>query len=325
MPTASTNRAGFALDGQRETFFRSRRGPDEKDHFTVYFSRPVVFRHVEIQTGSEDGENRLAEGALEISADGKEFKPVASFQEGTARADLNNTIVKALRLRPAKKDRTRLEVREIVLDPPPRVSSITQGLCITVDTSTTPELEAWGKQSLALCQEWYPRLVALLPSDGFEPYLSTRLIFSNEMRGVAATSGCDIRIAGKYVSGHTNDFGMVIHELTHVVQAYNETKPGYERPGWLVEGIADNIRLFHYEPEARRPRINPDKASYKDAYKTTAIFLDWAQTKYDKGLVVKLNAALRQGIYRDALFQQYTGKTVDELWQEFADGLRKQG
>jgi len=33
-------------------------------------------------------------------------------------------------------------------------------------------------------------------------------------------------------------FGMVIHELRHVVQSYHRGNT----PGWLTEGIADHIR-----------------------------------------------------------------------------------
>lgn len=135
---------------------------------------------------------------------------------------------------------------------------------------------------------------------------------------MAATSGGTISINAIYVRRATNDFGMVIHELTHVVQSYHRGNT----PGWLTEGIADYIRLSHFEPQARRPRINPEKASYTDAYKTTAIFLEWVEKKYDEQLVKKLNQAAREGRFQIELFKDYTGKTMDELWAEFADTLR---
>ena len=75
--------------------------------------------------------------------------------------------------------------------------------------------------------------------------------------------------------------------MTHVVQAY--------QPGWLTEGIADYIRWFKYEPENKRPHPNPDKAKYSDSYRTSAAFLNWATETFDKDLVVKINAACRQG------------------------------
>ena len=190
-------------------------------------------------------------------------------------------------------------------------------LTITVDTSQAPDLAAWGRRAGELCAEWYPKICALLPSDGFTPPSTVRLRF-RDGRGVAATGGGTISVNAIYVRRATNDFGMVIHELTHVVQSY----PRGNTPGWLTEGIADYIRLSHFEPQARRPRINPEKASYTDSYKTTAIFLEWVEKKYDEQLVRKLNLAAREGKFQIELFKDYTSKTVDELWAEFADTLR---
>ena len=85
---------------------------------------------------------------------------------------------------------------------------------------------------------------------------------------------------------------------------------------------ADDLRIVHFEPNASRPKLDIAKASYKDAYKTTAMFLEWIEKARSAGLVVKLNAALRKGTYRDALFQEITGKTLEELWAAFVESLR---
>lgn len=188
---------------------------------------------------------------------------------------------------------------------------------VRVDTTDAPDLADWGKQAGELCVEWYPKIIKLLDSDGFKPYGHVE-VYIGKHDGIAATGRNRIGINADYVRGHKDDLGMVAHELTHVVQAYHSRG----NPGWLVEGIADYVRLSHYEPKARRPRINPDRAKYTDAYKTTAIFLEWSENKYDKELVKKLNAAMRKGDYKEELFKTYTGKTVDELWKEFTDTLR---
>lgn len=188
---------------------------------------------------------------------------------------------------------------------------------ISVEAHETPDLADWAKRAGLLCAEWFPKISALLVSEGFTPPKKVTLRFRADMKGVAAASGNVINLAAGYVRGHTNDWGMVVHELTHVVQSY---PPG--GPGWLVEGIADYIRLSHFEPNVRRPRINPDKASYRDAYKTTAIFLEWVEKQHDAKFVSKLNAALRQRKYSPELFKEATGKTVDELWTDFIAELR---
>jgi hypothetical protein len=188
---------------------------------------------------------------------------------------------------------------------------------VSVDTSATPDLSDWGVKAGELCAEWYGKIHALLPSESHVPRTSVKLVFDPQMKGVAHAAGDTITIAATYVRQHRDDFGMVAHELTQVVQSYPKGDPC-----WLVEGIADYIRLVHYEPQAPRPKIDPDKASYKDAYKTTAMFLEWIEKTHGAGLVVKLNAALRKGAYREDLFKDITGKALDELWAEFVQSLK---
>ena len=66
---------------------------------------------------------------------------------------------------------------------------------------------------------------------------------------------------------------------------------GNRGAGWLVEGIADYIRFYHYEPQTKLT-LNPRRASYKDGYRTTAMFLAWVEKNQEKGIVRKLNEAL---------------------------------
>lgn len=191
---------------------------------------------------------------------------------------------------------------------------------ISVDASEALDVAAWAKHAGELCAEWYPKISALLASDGFTPPKTVTLRFKN-MRGVAGTGGNEIGVSAEYVRRHTNDWGMVIHELTHVVQSYPPVAPEF---GWMTEGIADYIRLAHFEPDVRPPRINPDRAKYTDSYKTTAAFLRWIEKAHDPAIVKKLNQSLREQKFKLELFKDYTGKTVDELWGEFTDSIRAQ-
>ena len=194
------------------------------------------------------------------------------------------------------------------------------GVIISMDTSEAPDLKEWGAKAGKICVEWYPKIDKLLTSEGFTPPKSVEIRFRKDYHGLAMTVGNTITIQPDWIRKHPDDFGMVIHEMTHVVQSYHGRGP---TPGWLVEGIADYIRIVKYEPKAPRPRLNPDKVKYTDAYKTTAIFLEWVEKQYDHELVKKLNAALRAGSYKDELWKDATGKTLDELWSEFTDSLRK--
>jgi hypothetical protein len=183
---------------------------------------------------------------------------------------------------------------------------------VTLDTAEVPELADWADQARRLVVKWHPLIAEMLKSDGFTPPAEVKLVFKKDMKGVAGTAGTTIFIAADWVKQHPEDTGMVIHELTHVIQSY----PKYDPP-WLVEGIADYVRFYHFEPRTKLPRIDPAKARYQDGYQTTAQFLAWAERKYDKALVAKLNRALRQEKYKDELFQTYTSRSLDQLWAEF--------
>ncbi|MGV3724171.1 MAG: basic secretory protein-like protein [Actinomycetota bacterium] len=183
------------------------------------------------------------------------------------------------------------------------------------DTSQVPDLQPWGRAAEALCQSWYPRIVAILAADDAERPLPpvVKIYFERDMKGVAYAGNGEIHIAADWVRSHPNDFGMVAHELTHLVQRYPRT-----RAGWLVEGIADYVRLQHFEPALPRPRIDFARAKYTDAYKTTASFLIWLEEKHGADLTPKLSNSLRSGNYTDARFKELTGKELPELWSDFA-------
>jgi hypothetical protein len=188
---------------------------------------------------------------------------------------------------------------------------------VIVVTHEAPDLAPWAAKAEKLVREWHPKISALLTSEGFTPPMTVKLFFEKNNRGVAGTLGSSVMISADYVRKHPDDFGMIIHELTHVIQSY----PKY-RQIWLVEGIADYVRFFVFEPQTKLAPIDPAKQSYRDGYRTTAQFLAWIVKTYDAELITKLNAALRESRYDDKLFAQSTGKSLDELWAEFSESIR---
>jgi hypothetical protein len=196
----------------------------------------------------------------------------------------------------------------------------TPGIKITVDTSESPDLEKWAAEARALCLVWHDRIRTALGRTEPLKHREIELIFKKDMPGVAATSGGVIRISANYVQKHPDDFGMVVHELCHVVQAYPPS-----RAGWLVEGIADNVRYWHYEPGAKEFPIDRSKSSYKQAYGTAARFLAWLQAAKNARIIHKLDSSLAAGRYRDELFQELAGADLDDLWAEFVTSAAKKG
>jgi hypothetical protein len=196
----------------------------------------------------------------------------------------------------------------------------------TLDVSKTPELKEWAETKLKpAVDQWYPIWVDCLASDGFTaPKKFTITI--KPMGGVAATSDTDIVVSETWIKRQiakpewNEAIGSVIHELVHVVQQYG----GQRNPGWLVEGVADYFRWFHYEPVEHRPKLSPKRvarARYSDSYQTTADFLEYVARNHDHELVVKMNAAMRQGRYSPDLWKEFTGMTAQELWSEYIKSL----
>jgi len=180
---------------------------------------------------------------------------------------------------------------------------------VRVDCSDVPDVKEWAEKARDLCEKWYPIICEALPSKGFTPPAEVTLVFKDEKEGIAWASGAKIIVVADWIRKHPDDFGMVIHELTHVVQSYPKGV------GWITEGIADYIRNYKYE--AKQPGKVKAKASYKDGYKTAATFLAWIEKSKDKDIIRKLNEALRTGTYKDELFKEWAGSDVDALWKEF--------
>jgi hypothetical protein len=179
---------------------------------------------------------------------------------------------------------------------------------INADSSKAPDLAGWLRDQVAILQEWYPRIAAILRTDGRTVPTTFSVTIDPGYTGVAYASGNRIVASADYIRKRPNDTGMLVHEAVHVMQ---QNKNG---PGWFIEGSADYIRYFHYQPGTIRA---PGKgSSYKNGYGTAAWFLNYVATTYDADIVAKVLDASRRGAYKESMWTSLTGKTVDALWDE---------
>jgi hypothetical protein len=219
---------------------------------------------------------------------------------------------------------------------PPFVVKSADGKCdITIDTSGATDLKEWAETKLApVLAEWFPKIVAMLPTEGYTPPSS----FSVTIRpgnGVAATGGTRVTANANWLRRELEReaVGALLHEEIHVIQLYGRRgsrgEPGRRLPGWLVEGIPDYIRWFLYEPQSHgaddiwMKRQNFSRVRYDGSYRQTANFLNWVTEKYDKDIVARLNAAARAGKYGDEIWKEKSGKTAEELGIEWKAQLAK--
>lgn len=204
-----------------------------------------------------------------------------------------------------------------------------------IDSSNAPALTDWcEKELLPVIKEWYPKLVDMLPSDGYRAPDVVTFEFRHDMGGTPAyAAGNKISMSAPWFPGQLNREakGCVVHEMGHVVQNYWRARQTNRNPkptpGWITEGICDYIRWFLYEPESQGAHVRDvNRAKYDASYRVSANFLDWVATEKDKEVFKHLNAAAREGRYEEKLWKEWTGSTLEELsegWKKaVADGKR---
>lgn len=208
------------------------------------------------------------------------------------------------------------------------------GIVFIIDATRSPDLMKWAEAKLVPeIREWYPKLVEMMPSKGYEAPKEVYLTFKDDMGGVPAyAAGNRVSLSIPFFRSQLQGeaLGCVIHELVHVVQQF-----GYARrvnrnpsrtPGWVTEGLADYVRWFLYEPESKGAEItrrNLDSARHDGSYRISANFIDWVAREHDKDLLEHLNAACREGRYTDEIWKERTGKSLEELSKAWISGHRE--
>lgn len=187
------------------------------------------------------------------------------------------------------------------------------GVTVNVDSSAVPELAQWGQDAGKLATEWYPRINHLLATRGFEPNRTVKIILRNSNRGIADSSGGDIRVSSGWIQQHPEDIGLVVHELVHVIQGYG---PG--NPSWLTEGIADYIRWAIYQGKPQEWfSMTEEPNGYRQGYQVCGGFLLWLESDRSPGIVKKLNTALRNGQFTESMFKDEAGLPLEQLWTTY--------
>jgi hypothetical protein len=192
---------------------------------------------------------------------------------------------------------------------------LNDGFCLIHELN----LPVWAdSEKIELCEKQFPMICEELKSDGFTPPKRITMTLKKDEKGVAYASGTRIVGAYNFFSKNKKDVGAFVHETAHCVQQYR----GRGNPGWLVEGVADYVRFFKYEPK-KPAKLTPEQAKYNGSYRTTAAFLDYLCETHDKEIVNKLNAAMRAGKYSDDIWEKLTKKTVEELGRDWQKSLAK--
>jgi hypothetical protein len=140
-------------------------------------------------------------------------------------------------------------------------------------------------------------------------------------QGVAEASGNRILFSTTYMNANPTDIDIVTHEGMHLVQGY-----AYDSgPVWLTEGIADFVRYKYgvdnigsnWSLPDFRPEDNEIK--YENSYRITARFFEWIDQKFKPGMITQIDEELRNHTYNEDTWVKLSGKTINELWSDYAE------
>lgn len=186
--------------------------------------------------------------------------------------------------------------------------------------SKDPDLDPTVRKKLiATYFEIYPTLVKTFNDKSTHDVL---FVVDTAYKAVAEASGNRILFSAGYMKAHPTDIDVVTHETMHIVQGY-----GYSAgPVWLTEGIADYVRYKYGVDNVGSKWSLPDynaKQSYKNSYRITARFFAWLEQNVKPGLIATLDQQLRARQYNEQSWAALTGKTVDQLWDDYSKEPQK--
>ena len=180
----------------------------------------------------------------------------------------------------------------------------------------------WLTEAVKVIRKLYPIYDKYLETEGHVPS-GTIELRAESSGAIGWNSSSTIGFSIEWIkpgAGGEKDWGMIAHELVHFVQNYQGGQ-GTGIPGWATEGIGDFVRHAFYEPEKEMRPVNPNRASYRDAYQVTAGFFMWIAVTYDTEFVRKLNEMGRKRTYSEDFFEQVSGKKLDDLWAEYVEKI----
>ena len=193
------------------------------------------------------------------------------------------------------------------------ITACAQDVRVHLDVEEVPEHAAWGRTAQSLMVEWHPRIAHVLAIPGVDPSSDVTLRLERATEGIGATTGAKVTVFSCWIDKHPEDFGLVIHELAHVIQGYPKIEPT-----WVTEGIADYVRWAVYEEKPPSWFLVPKAdRGYTKGYGVTAGFFLWLETHQAPGIVSKLNQAMRATQYEPSLFETLTGEDLDVLWARY--------
>lgn len=129
----------------------------------------------------------------------------------------------------------------------------------------------------------------------------------------------DIFLASEHMLANAKDVDCITHELIHCAQNY----PDVSEYVWLMEGLTDYGRYMfglHNEDCGWHLAEYQPGQHYTNSYTVTANFIKYVTENHCSQMPVLINEMFKSHAgYRDSIWKENTGYTLDELWDLYAN------
>jgi len=183
---------------------------------------------------------------------------------------------------------------------------------IATGSGSDASYAAWVADAKEEMRIWYPKLSDKLALGKYTPptNFSVRVV---SMSGIASTSGTTISVSKQWLSANRQEYGVVIHEMAHVMQNY-KGNGAY----WATEGLADWTRVHFYRDPAKKSTPPQGHELYTQGYEPAAGLLNYIDNQVGGSFLKSLNTALKNDSYNDVkTIASLTGKSQNKWWQNY--------
>jgi len=157
--------------------------------------------------------------------------------------------------------------------------------------------------------EWFPFIQGQLSTPAYRKVNKIDVYYDEKDNGIYA-AGTEIHIPQGYVRNNKGDTGVFIHEMTHVIHQSRNC------PGWVVEGTAELMRRWHYEPKTTPTK--PTNQELGNAYVGDWL-LEYLNTYMQRPMFYMITKACQEGSWRDSWLKDMTGKDDKEWWRQMVN------
>ncbi|XP_035711860.1 uncharacterized protein LOC118437144 isoform X1 [Folsomia candida] len=185
----------------------------------------------------------------------------------------------------------------------------TETVEIEMDTSQAPDLRNYGEEIKQIMTDWFPFVQNLMATSAYKPVRKIRVFFSSKDEGVAWAGGNEIGANAAWLRRTgLKDKGWIVHEMTHILHQARGC------PGWIVEGMAEWTRRWHFEPWTHTTKPTWEEKGANSQPEGNGWLVVYLNSVTGKPLIYEMNKACQTGTWHDNWLKERTGKSDKEWW-----------